>query len=85
MVFSYKLTVIYSCDRAYDIYEPVIYQLLETQYGMLGVTDIQPKITDASSHLIFTTIFCAPENIFLSDLQDVWLGEGIHTIVELLY
>lgn len=69
---------------------------------MLGVTDIQPKVTDASSHLIFTTMyvtitisfarsntnkasFCAPENIFLSELQDVWLGEGIHTIVELLY
>lgn len=80
---------------------------LETQFGMLGVTDIQPKVTDASSHLIFTTMyvavtisaillpiwwldtnkpsFCAPENIFLSDLQDVWLGEGIHTIVEMLY
>jgi len=30
---------------------------LETQYGVLGVTDIQPKVTDASSHLIFTTMY----------------------------
>lgn len=32
---------------------------LETQFGMLGVTDIQPKVTDTSSHLIFTTMYVA--------------------------
>ncbi|OJJ83487.1 uncharacterized protein ASPGLDRAFT_36235 [Aspergillus glaucus CBS 516.65] len=82
MTLYYKLTVQFLNEDFCNIYSRDIYHILETKFTQLGVAEIEPGDTGPYSHLVFTATIGAPPNVFFSDLRDVWLGDGIRTIVQ---
>ncbi|EYE91204.1 uncharacterized protein EURHEDRAFT_381254 [Aspergillus ruber CBS 135680] len=74
---EYKLMIRYDNYVVYDNYDSRLQKIIETKFGVLGATNIQPCFMNPSLPLLLITSFHAPASIPLSELKNVVLEEGI--------
>ncbi|OJJ83488.1 uncharacterized protein ASPGLDRAFT_58598 [Aspergillus glaucus CBS 516.65] len=79
---EYKLMIRYDNYVVYERYDSRLQKIIETKFGALDATNIQPCFMNPSLPLLLITSFHAPASVPLSELKNVVLGEGIATDVQ---